>query len=107
MVPVDMVCTSEMNVAVATDKTAHLDEVADELSHYGEVAIDTDMCIACVVGDMGRHNAGTMKTVVDALAEMPVRMVSYGSSDNNIAFLVRAADKKQALCALSRALFSC
>ena len=107
MVPVDMVCTSEMNVAVATDKTAHLDEVADELSHYGEVAIDTDMCIACVVGDMGRDNAGTVKTVVDALAEMPVRMVSYGSSDNNIAFLVRAADKKQALCALSRALFSC
>jgi len=44
--------------------------------------------------------------VVSAMSEIPVRMISYGGSNYNISFLIKAEDKKRALNALSAALFN-
>ena len=45
-------------------------------------------------------------TVMDAMKDVPVRMISYGGSNYNISFLIREEDKKRALQSLSDHLFA-
>ena len=104
--PIDMVCTSEVGVSMSIDNSAHLGEIVDELKTYGTVTVDTGMCIICVVGDLDWSNIGFETQVMDALKNIPVRMISYGGSNYNISFLIREEDKKRALQSLSDMLFN-
>ena len=104
--PIDMVCTSEVGVSMSIDNSAHLGEIVDELKKYGTVTVDTGMCVVCVVGDLDWSNIGFETRVLDAMKNIPVRMISYGGSNYNISFLVREEDKKRALQALSDTLFN-
>ena len=104
--PIDMVCTSEVGVSMSIDNSAHLGEIMDELKKYGTVTVDTNMCIICVVGDLDWSNIGFETRVMDAMKDVPVRMISYGGSNYNISFLIREEDKKRALQSLSDHLFA-
>ena len=104
--PIDMVCTSEVGVSMSIDNSSHLGEIVDELKKYGTVTVDTGMCVICVVGDLDWSNIGFETKVLDAMKNIPVRMISYGGSNYNISFLVREEDKKRALQSLSNQLFN-
>lgn len=104
--PIDMITTSEVGVSMSIDSCAHLNEIVDELKKYGTVTVDTDMCIVCVVGDLDWSNLGFETIVLDAMKEIPIRMISYGGSNYNISFLIKEADKKRALQKLSDTLFN-
>lgn len=103
---IDMVTTSEVGVSVTIDNTKNLDEIVDNLKKLGTVTVDREMVIICVVGDLQSDNLGFQSRAVNALREIPIRMISYGGSNYNISFLVKAVDKKAALQALSAGLFS-
>ena len=102
---IDMICTSEVGVSMSIDNTRHLGEIVHDLKKYGTVAVDLDMCIICVVGDMDWENVGFESRALDAMKDIPVRMISYGGSNYNISFLVRGEDKARALRSLSKGLF--
>jgi aspartate kinase len=102
---IDMITTSEVGVSVTIDNKKHLDEIVNELKKLGTVTVDTDLVIICVVGDIPADNIGMQAKATDALKDIPVRMISYGGSNYNISFLVKAEDKVQALNALSEKLF--
>ena len=104
--PIDMVCTSEVGVSMSIDNTKHLNEIVDDLKKYGTVTVDHDMCIICVVGDLEWENVGFEAKALDAMRDIPVRMISFGGSNYNISFLIRESDKKRALQSLSDALFN-
>ncbi len=104
--PIDMVCTSEVGVSMSIDNSSHLGEIVDELKKYGTVTVDTGMCIICVVGDLDWSNIGFETLTLDAMKNIPIRMVSYGGSNYNISFLIREEDKKRALQSLSDTLFN-
>ena len=104
--PIDMVTTSEVGVSVSIDNAKKLDEIVNDLKKFGTVTVDKDMVIICVVGDMPFENVGFQSKVVGAMSEIPVRMISYGGSNYNISFLIKAEDKKRALNALSATLFN-
>ena len=103
---IDMVCTSEVGVSMSIDNTKHLNEIVDDLKKYGTVTVDQDMCIVCVVGDLEWENVGFESRALQAMKEVPVRMISYGGSNYNISFLIREEDKKRALQSLSDVLFN-
>src|SRR5574344_2129714 len=103
---IDMICTSEVGVSVTIDNTRNLNEILNDLKKYGTVTVDKDMCIICVVGDLEWENVGFEAIALDAMKNIPVRMISYGGSNYNISFLVKEADKKNALQALSDKLFA-
>ena len=103
---IDMICTSEVGVSVSIDNTKHLNEILDDLKKYGTVTVDQDMCIICVVGDLEWENVGFEAKALDAMRDIPVRMISFGGSNYNISFLIRECDKKAALQSLSDALFN-
>ncbi len=104
--PIDMVCTSEVGVSMSIDTVKHLTEIVDELKKYGTVTVDRNMCIICVVGDLDWSNVGFETLAMEAMKNIPVRMISYGGSNYNISFLIREEDKKRALQSLSDTLFA-
>ena len=103
---IDMVTTSEVGVSLSIDNKSRIVPIMEELKKYGTVEVDEDMCIICVVGDLRWENIGFETLVTDALANIPVRMISYGGSNHNISVLVKNSDKKAALQALSNKLFN-
>lgn len=102
---IDMISTSEVGVSMSIDNTLHLNEIVHDLKKYGTVSVDLDMCIICVVGDMDWENVGFESRAMEAMHDIPVRMVSYGGSNYNISFLVKGEDKNRSLRALSKCLF--
>ncbi|MBR5475947.1 MAG: aspartate kinase [Bacteroidaceae bacterium] len=102
---IDMICTSEVGVSVTIDDKRKLDDIVAELQKYGTVTVDDDMCIICIVGDLNWENVGFEARAMEAMKDIPVRMVSYGGSNYNISFLVKEADKVRALRALSATIF--
>ena len=104
--PIDMVTTSEVGMSVTIDNSKHLDEIVNDLKKYGTVSVDKEMVIICVVGDMEWENVGFEAHILNAMKDIPVRMISYGGSNYNVSFLIRAQDKKNALQSLSNVLFN-
>ena len=103
--PIDMIATSEVGVSVTIDSEKNIDNILDDLKKFGTVTIDRDMVIICVVGDLEWQNKGIEAAALDALKDIPVRMISYGGSNFNISFLVSKKDKVRALNLLSDHLF--
>jgi aspartate kinase len=64
------------------------------------------MCIVSVVGDMDWENVGFEARAMDAMRDIPVRMISFGGSSYNISFLIKNDDKVRALKSLSAKLFN-
>ena len=75
------------------------------MKKFGTVTVDRDMVIICVVGDLEWHNTGAEALAIEALKDVPVRMISYGGSNYNVSFLVKKEDKVRTLNLLSKHIF--
>lgn len=104
--PIDMISTSEVAVSLTIDHTKHLKEIVSELKEYGEVEVDTDQTIVCIVGDFIAEETGSASKIFSAIKHIPIRMISYGGSRHNISVLVKTELKKQTLQALSNNLLN-
>lgn len=102
---IDMITTSEVGVAITIDNNNHLNEILDDLKHYGKVSIEKNMCIICVVGDLEWHNVGYESKIIEALKDIPLSMISYGGSNYNLSILLDSNNKINALRALNKNLF--
>jgi len=99
--PIDMISTSEVAVSLSIDNTGKLDDIVRELKEYGEVEVDKDQSIICIVGDIIAEEKGFAAKVFTALEGIPIRMISYGGSRYNISVLVPTVHKQKTLQALS------
>ncbi|MBX2914374.1 MAG: aspartate kinase [Cyclobacteriaceae bacterium] len=104
--PIDMISTSEVAVSVTIDDNKNLNQILEELKSFGSIEVDTDQTIICIVGNLLSEKEGVLKEVFQALAPVPIRMVSYGGSPNNISILVGTAHKEKALTLLNSGLFN-
>ena len=103
---IDLITTSEVAVSMSVDNNSQLDAIVAELRTLGTVSVEDGMTIISVVGDLRADNRGIESVVVQALKEIPIRMISYGGSDHNISLLIHSDYKLPALQALSKALFT-
>ncbi|MCB0648565.1 MAG: aspartate kinase [Saprospiraceae bacterium] len=103
--PIDMITTSEVSVSLTIDQTSNLEKIVAALNAFGEVSIEANQTIICIVGDNLGKEIGTPTQVLSALSDVPLRMVSYGGSNNNISLLVSSDYKSMALKALHAQLF--
>ncbi|AJW65139.1 Lysine-sensitive aspartokinase 3 [Elizabethkingia miricola] len=103
--PIDMITTSEVAVSLTIDQTEFLPEIIKKLESFGTVDIDNEQSIICIVGDFKKNNHGLATIVSEAVKHIPVRMISYGGSENNISLLVPTSYKIEALRSLHNRLF--
>jgi len=103
--PIDMITTSEVSVSVTVDFKANIEHIVKDLTRFGSVEVSNDRTIICVVGDQISESTGLIERVLNALKTIQIRMISFGSSHNNISLLVKSKDKVEALNLLSEHLF--
>jgi len=103
---IDMITTSEIAVSLTIDNTTHLDKILNELNAFGKVEHDTNMSIICLAGDFSHSGKGISASVLNAVKEVPIRMISYGGSKYNMSLLVDTKDKVSALKLLNDGLFT-
>jgi aspartate kinase len=102
---IDMITTSEIAVSLTIDNIKHLKDITKELEEFANVEIEQEQSIICIVGNLPKDKAGYGFKVLESLKDIPLRMVSYGGSANNISVLVNSIHKKDALVALNKGLF--
>ncbi len=105
--PVDMITTAEVSVAVTIDNSEHLESITADLSQFADLEEhDRNQTIICVVGQFFADKSGIAIKILEALRDIPVRMISYGASEHNVSILVDTKHKNQALEALNEGLFT-
>ncbi|MFN8416909.1 MAG: aspartate kinase [Cytophagaceae bacterium] len=102
---VDMITTSEVAVSLTIDDDKNLSKIISELNDFAITEVDKDQTIICIVGNFRKDKVGVSKRLFDALETVPVRMISYGGSQNNISVLINTEFKNQALNEINEKLF--
>jgi aspartate kinase len=101
---IDMITTSEIAISLTIDDTKNLEPILEQLKEYGDITVETEHSIICIVGERLIEDPNTFR-LFEILNETPVRMISYGGSLNNVSLLVSTVNKVSALKALHKALF--
>ena len=101
---IDMITTSEIAISLTIDNTKNLDKILAELDVCGEITVEKNHSIICIVGEGLIEDKDTSR-LFELLNDIPVRMISYGGSANNISLLVATENKIQTLQALNKKLF--
>ena len=104
--PIDMITTSEVSVSLTIEDPTWLDEIIRSLSSIGAVEVERDQTIICIVGDFRPDRVGSAPEIFEALNHIPVKMISYGGSENSVSILINTSDKTEALRSLSAKLFT-
>lgn len=104
--PIDMISTSEVAVSITIDDNRNLTQILDALKTFGTIEVDSNQSIICIVGNMLSEKEGVLKEVFQSLSSVPIRMVSYGGSQNNISILVETNQKDKALNLLNEGIFN-
>jgi aspartate kinase len=104
--PIDMITTSEVAVSLTIDNSKNLELILKELKEFCTLEVDKEQTIICIVGDFLGDKKGIVRRVFDSLENIPIRMISYGGSKNNVSLLVHSMHKNEALNALNEGLFN-
>ncbi|MGB5942117.1 MAG: aspartate kinase [Leeuwenhoekiella sp.] len=102
---IDMITTSEVAISLTIDDHKNLNAIVTELAVIAEITVEQDHSIICIVGEKLIADEASANAF-GLLKELPVRMISYGGSNNNISLLVPGNTKIKALQYLNQALFS-
>jgi aspartate kinase len=106
--PVDLVSTSEVSVSLVVDPSRDIAGIVPELKRLGEVEVETNKAIVCLVGRDIKGRVGIAASVFNVLANtgVNVHMISQGASEINISVVVDEADVPRAVKALHGELFT-
>lgn len=102
---IDVITTSEVAVSVTIDSSEYLDQICADLKELGELSIEHNQSIICIVGDVLAEHQGYAARILGALKHLQVKMVSFGGSHNNLTIVLPQKDKQKALIALQLGLF--
>jgi len=103
---IDMVATSEVSVSMTLDETRHLERLLPELRQLGEVVIEPDQALICLVGENLKFIPGVAARIFAAIAGINVSMISHGASAINLSFIVNGAHVEEAVRLLHAQFFA-
>lgn len=104
-ISVDLIATSEVSVTVTVDEKHDVDELQRRLAELASVELYDGQCIIAVVGQNVMSDARVGARVLEALGNMPVKMMSLGRSGLNLSIVVDDANADAAVQAVHHALF--
>jgi aspartate kinase len=103
---VDVVTTSEVSVSMTLDSTDNLDAIQRDLSRIGEVSIEREKAIICVVGDNLKFTPGLAGRLFSAISDANINMISQGASEINLTFVTDESEVASVVERLHEAFFS-
>ena len=103
---VDMVATSEVSVSMTLDDTRHLDAIMADLQEFGEVTVERNRAIICLVGEQMKFTPGLASRIFTPLQDINISMISHGASAINASFVVENDLVETAVKRLHKEFFS-
>lgn len=103
---VDMVATSEVSVSMTLDDTRHLEAIIADLREFGEVTVERDRALICLVGEQMKFTPGLASRIFTPLNHINISMISHGASAINASFVVENAVVTEAVKRLHQEFFS-
>ena len=88
-VVIDVISTSEVSVALTLDNTDSLEQVVTELKRLGDVEVEHDNAVVCVVGEGLRASSGLASKIFSTIEDVPISLISHGASSVNITFVIK------------------
>lgn len=85
---VDVVTTSEVSVSMTLDNAERLACITKDLSGIGEVYVEHDKAIVCVVGDNLKFTPGVAAKLFKSIGDTNIHMISQGASEINLTFVI-------------------
>ncbi len=104
-IAVDLVATSEVSVSVSVDRKEEARQVIEDLERLGNVNVQSDAGILCLVGPRAWTCGRELGRVFQALGEMTVHLVSLGASETNLSLVMNESDLAEALRRVHREFF--
>ncbi len=86
---IDVISTSEVSVALTLDDTASIEPIVGELKRLGEVEVEHDNAVICVVGEGLRESSGLASKIFSTLNDINISLISHGASSVNMTFVVK------------------
>ncbi len=86
--PVDLIATSEVSVSMSIDNVRSVKAIIADLEEIGKVDVEGELAIICLVGQDLWKDSSFIARVFGALKDIPIRMISLGSSDINLSLVV-------------------
>ncbi len=102
---VDMVATSEVSVSLTLDNTSALSAILEDLKALGDVTVNADLALICIVGNNLKYTAGIAYRAFSSVKDINILMISHGASNINLSFLVADADAPAAIQKIHADLF--
>jgi aspartate kinase len=103
---VDVVTTSEVSVSMTLDNTDRLDAIKRDLSGIGEVTVEREKAIVCVVGDNLKFTPGVAARLFQAIENTNVNMISQGASEINLTFVIDESEVERVVRRLHDEFFA-
>jgi aspartate kinase len=103
---VDVVTTSEVSVSMTLDDTDRLEAIKRDLSGIGEVTVEREKAIVCVVGDNLKFTPGLAARLFQAIESTNVNMISQGASEINLTFVIDESEVDRVVCRLHDEFFA-
>ena len=85
---IDVISTSEVSVSLTLDNTHSLEAIVNELKRLGEVEIEPDQAVVCVVGEGLRETCGLASKIFSTISDINISLISQGASSVNMTFVV-------------------
>ncbi|MCV9878250.1 lysine-sensitive aspartokinase 3 [Brenneria izbisi] len=112
-ISVDLITTSEVNVALTLDTTGSTSigdsllssALLTELSSLCRVEVEENLSLVALIGNKLSQACGVGKEVFGVLEPFNIRLICYGASSNNLCFLVPGNDAERVVQTLHRSLF--
>ena len=112
-ISVDLVTTSEVNIALTLDTTGSTStgdtlltqSLLMELSELCRVEVEEDLALVAIIGNELSRASGVGKELFGVLEPFNIRMICYGASSYNLCFLVPGAEAEQVVQKLHHNLF--
>lgn len=102
---IDMLTTSEVGISITIDNDKFLAEITNDLKMHGTVVIEKNMTLISIIGDLNLENVKIQPRILDIIKDVPIRMISYGGSHNNLSLLIKQEDKEDILKTINDKLF--
>ena len=104
-VAVDIVTTSEVSISMTISSLDNHPELFNELRSVGNVQVHENQSVICLVGRQFLKENAIAGRIFSSLKEIIVRMISQGSSENNLSLVVSENEMPQAVKNLHKEFF--
>jgi aspartate kinase len=102
---IDVISTSEVSLALTIDQTDSLDSIVTELKRLGDVEVEENNAVICIVGEGLRATKGLASKIFSTIKDVNISLISHGASSVNLTFVIKENEVSNVIKSLHSEFF--